>query len=81
MTKPNCLWIARTNLHRLVRWIDGVETEFPISFGRLTEPEREQVVCVLKTLCEELDDYHDNLGLATRSVEIRITEMKEPAVR
>lgn len=60
MAKPNCLWACRTRLHRLVRWIDGIETEFPMSFTQLSENEKLLVTQVLKSLCNELDAYVDN---------------------
>jgi hypothetical protein len=86
MANPSSFWKTRTRIHRLARWVDGIETEFPISWSQLTDPEREQIACVLGTLCDELDDYRTADCLRTRSVKVRISEcvnpeMREPAVR
>jgi hypothetical protein len=83
MPKPNALWIARTRIHRLVRWIDGVETEFPVSFAQLSDNEKELIVTVLKGLCDELDTrgecpIMESAKHVVFAAPVKVTEMREP---
>jgi hypothetical protein len=89
VARPNQLWTARLQIHRLSRWIDGIETEFPVSFAQMTENEQLMVATILKQICQELDDYHETMGMPSASAicvvrpmqeEIKIVEMKEPKV-
>jgi hypothetical protein len=68
MPKPNLFWEARVKIHRLGRWVDGLDIdnsghEFPIPFSAMTYSEQQLIVGVLKALCDELDDYRDFEGL------------------
>lgn len=80
MPKENKLWVARTRLHRLVRWIDGVETEFPIAFGNLSAMEQEYISEALKTIVDELDDYYST-SYGGMPVVTKVTEMRGPQER
>jgi hypothetical protein len=74
MAKPQLLWVVRTRIHRLVRWIDGVETEFPIAFSHLSVNEQTLIAAALATICAELDDYQDNGCMSSVAAVISIQE-------
>ena len=45
----------KLRMERLHRWINGIDTEFPVSFGSLTDEERMTIRRTLGDLCEMLD--------------------------
>jgi len=77
MAKPNQMWSARLSIHRLTRWIDGVETEFPVAFAKMNETEQLMVATILKQICNELDEYTEFMGLPSATVIATVRTMQE----
>jgi hypothetical protein len=74
------MWSTRLSVHRLARWIDGVETEFPVSFAKMNESEQTMIAVILKQICNELDNYHETMGLPSAAMIATVRPMQTEEV-